>query len=229
MKTVIINGQNHKGSTEHIARLLAEKVGGEIKEFFLPRDFGEFCVGCANCFMKSEEKCPHFEKLQPLTKAMLEADLIILASPVYVFHSTGSMKAFLDHYGYMWMVHRPREEMFRKQAVCISTAAGMGMKSTNKDMSHSLFFWGIPRRYKLGMAVFGIKYSELSEKVLSKIEKKTTSLSKKIKKRAHKVGMSLSTRLMFFVMHIVQRNGFNETDKNYWAEKEWTKKKRPWK
>lgn len=36
----------------------------------------------------------------------------------------GSMKAFLDHYGYRWMVHRPEEKMFRKQAVCISTAAG---------------------------------------------------------------------------------------------------------
>ena len=41
MKTVIINGTNHKGSTEHIARGIAEKIGGEITEFFLPKDFGE--------------------------------------------------------------------------------------------------------------------------------------------------------------------------------------------
>ena len=96
---------------------------------------------------------------------MLEADVIILASPVYVFHSTGAMKALLDHYGYMWMVHRPDETMFSKQAVCVSTAAGAGMRSTNKDMSHSLFFWGIPKRYKIGLAVFETKYSNLSDKV----------------------------------------------------------------
>ena len=48
MKTVIIHGQSHMGSTYHIAHELAEKIGGEITEFFLPRDFGEFCVGCAN-------------------------------------------------------------------------------------------------------------------------------------------------------------------------------------
>lgn len=34
---------------------------GFIKEFFLPRDFGEFCVGCTKCFTESEKKCPHFE------------------------------------------------------------------------------------------------------------------------------------------------------------------------
>ena len=37
MKIVIIHGQSHKGSTYHIARILAEIIGGEISEFFLPR------------------------------------------------------------------------------------------------------------------------------------------------------------------------------------------------
>lgn len=71
---------------------------------------------------------------------------MIFESPVYVYHVTGSMKAFLDHYGYRWMLHRPEESMFHKQAVCISTAAGAGMKSTNKDMADS-FFTGECQRY----------------------------------------------------------------------------------
>lgn len=45
MKVVIIHGQSHKGSTYHIAHMLAVKICEDIKEFFLPRDFGEFCVG----------------------------------------------------------------------------------------------------------------------------------------------------------------------------------------
>ena len=124
MKIVIIHGQSHKGSTYHIARILAEKIGGEISEFFLPRDFGEFCCGCTRCFVESETKCPHYDKLATITQTIDEADVIILASPVYVYHATGAMKAFLDHYGYRWMVHRPEEKMFEKQGVCISTAAG---------------------------------------------------------------------------------------------------------
>lgn len=101
----------------------AIKTGGERTEFFLPRDFGEFCCGCTRCFKESEPKCPHYKKLQPITAALDEADVIILASPVYVYHATGSMKAFLDHYGWRWMVHRPEEKMFRKQGVCIYNSA----------------------------------------------------------------------------------------------------------
>ena len=111
MKIVVIHGQSHKGSTYHIAHMLSEKLGGEVKEFFLPRDFSSFCVGCNNCFMKSETLCPHYESLKPLTEAMDEADVIILASPVYVYHAPGAMKAFLDHYGHRWMVHRPEGKM----------------------------------------------------------------------------------------------------------------------
>ena len=109
MKVTIIHGQSHKGSTYHISKILADKIGGEVKEFFLPRDFGEFCIGCTQCFRKSETLCPHYEKINPLTEALDEADVLIFESPVYVYHVTGSMKAFLDHYGYRWMLHRPEE------------------------------------------------------------------------------------------------------------------------
>lgn len=61
----------------------------EVKEFFLPRDFGEQCVGCTVCFEETESKCPHYTRLAPLTEALDEADVIILASPVYVYHVTG--------------------------------------------------------------------------------------------------------------------------------------------
>lgn len=84
MKITIIHGQSHQGSTCNIARLLAKKLKGEVKEFFLPKDFGEFCIGCTACFDISETKCPHFEKISPITQAIDNADVIILASPVYV-------------------------------------------------------------------------------------------------------------------------------------------------
>ena len=139
MKITMIHGQNHKGSTCHIGQMLAQKIGGEVTEFFLPRDFSGYCTGCVACIVKDESLCAHHEQLQPIVQAMDEADVLILTSPVYVYHVTGQMKAFLDHCAYRWMMHRPEERMFSTQAVCISTAAGAGMKSTNKDMADSLF------------------------------------------------------------------------------------------
>lgn len=52
MKITVIHGQNHKGNTYMIAHELAEKIGGEVTEFFLPRDFDEPCLGCWTCFNK---------------------------------------------------------------------------------------------------------------------------------------------------------------------------------
>lgn len=44
MKVVLIHGQNHKGSSYHIGRMIADKMQGtnEITEFFLPRDLNHF-------------------------------------------------------------------------------------------------------------------------------------------------------------------------------------------
>ena len=229
MKIVIINGQNHKGSTYHIGRMVAEKIDGEIKEYFLPKDFGEYCVGCTNCFMKSETKCPHYDKLKPITDSMDEADVIILTSPVYVYHCTGAMKSFLDHYGYRWMVHCPEESMFKKQGVCISTAAGAGMKSTNKDMMDSLYFWGVAKRYQYGVAVAATDWNSISDKKKKAIEKTTTNIAEKIKNNSKDVKPGLKTKAFFWMMHLMQRNGFNERDAEYWKAKGWTGKIKPWK
>lgn len=229
MKVTVIHGQNHKGSTFNIAHKLAEKTGGEIKEFFLPKDFNEFCCGCTNCFVDSEKKCPHYEKLLPITNAIDEADLLIFASPVYAYHASASMKALLDHYAYRWMVHSPEGSMFTKQAVCISTAAGAGTKSTIKDMVDSLWYWGVAKIYKYGIAVSAISFETISEKKKKKIEKKTDSLAKKVVRRNGKVKPGFKTKAMFFMMHLLQKNGWNPRDVNYWKEKGWTGKLRPWK
>ena len=141
-----------------IAHELAEKIGGEVTEFFLPRDFDEPCLGCWTCFNKDLTHCPHYKKLKPLMDAMDEADVVILASPVYVYHATGQMMAFLDHFGTRWMVHRPDARAFQKQGVAIATAAGGGMASTTKDLYHSMFFWGYPRIYRMGFAVRAAKH-----------------------------------------------------------------------
>lgn len=229
MKITIIHGQSHKGSTYHIAHLLAQKLQGDINEVFLPRDFDKFCVGCGRCFMEGEEKCPHYEKLHGITQLMDASDVLIFESPVYVYHVTGSMKAFLDHYGWRWMIHRPEEKMFKKQAVCISTAAGAGMKSTNKDMADSASWWGVAKIYQYGMAVNAIHWKDVPDKKKEKIEKDMTSLAKTIRANEGKVKPSLKTRVIFRVLSILQRKGLNETDAKYWKSKGWTKGKTPWK
>lgn len=229
MKIVVINGQNHKGSTYNIGKILCDKLNGEVTEFFLNRDFSEFCCGCTNCIMKSETKCPHFEKLEPITKAIDEADVLIFTSPVYVCHCTGAMKALLDHYAYRWFLHRPNGNMCRKQAVVISTGAGGGMKSTNKDISDSFYNWGVGRIYSFGYAVRATSWDNVSEKTKHKVYVKTSAVAEKISRCVGKVHVTLKFRFVFILGRIMNKSSFNKADSDYWHEMGWTEKKRPWK
>lgn len=207
---------------------MADRIGRETVEFFLPRDFDEFCLGCYTCFNEGEAKCPHYDKLAPITEALDAADVIILASPVYVCHVTGAMKAFLDHYGYRWMPHTPEASMFKKQGVCICTAAGAGVKSALKDMEDSLSFWGVAKVYQYGLAVAANAWDGVSEEKRRKIDAATTKLANEIVRRHGKVKPGLKTRAIFLAMRKMQQNGYNPREVEYWTERGWTERERPW-
>ena len=230
MKIVMIHGQNHKGNTYTAAKELADKIGGEIREFFLPRDFDKPCTGCFTCFQKDLCHCPHFRELEPIAKAMTEADLLILESPVYVYHATGHMMSMLDHFGTWWVIHRPLAEFSGKQAVVIATAAGGGMKSTVSDMADSLEMWGIRKIYKFGIGVQAVKPDEIPQRIRNKIHRKTDALARKIRKNDGKRGYNGRAKKWFYLMRFAHKHfAPAEPDYGYWESRGWHGKNRPWK
>ena len=100
MKITVINGSMRRGSTwnstQAILKELSKIQETQVTEFFLPRDMPHFCAGCYSCFYKGENTCPHAGAVQPIAQAILEADLVVLTSPVYGFDVSGQMKALLD-------------------------------------------------------------------------------------------------------------------------------------
>ena len=145
MKITVINGTEKHGVTYRMKEMFLESFrdNAEITEYYLPKDGPGFCTGCTACFREKQNLCKDAEKVQKIEKSMLEADLLVFTSPAYVFHTTGAMKAMLDHFGYRWMPHRPAKEMFGKRAVIITQCLGAGAKSTAKDIKDSLSWWGI--------------------------------------------------------------------------------------
>lgn len=223
MNIAVINGQNHRGTTWRAGKALADEFGGKTAEFFLPKDFSDFCIGCGNCFTKGEEFCPHYSRLKPLTDAMDEADVLIFTSPVYVYHVTGAMKNFLDHCGYQWIIHRPKPEYFGKQAVLITTAAGSGTKSTLKDMEDSMFFWGIGQVCKLRFNVHALSPDHVSRDMQEKMTEKIKKTADKIKKNGmRRHSMPLKAKMLFELMRKLHAKGsFSEIDNEYWKEHGW--------
>lgn len=232
MNILVVYGTEHKGSTYNIVQLFLKKLLGErdkLTEFYLPKDMPHFCQGCALCFSKGESFCPHQDKITPIKTAMEKANLIILASPVYVYHVSGQMKAFLDHFAFQFMVHRPNKTMFSKTAIVVTTAAGGGMKSTIKDMTMSLTHWGVGKIFTYGKAVAASDWQGVSNDKKKKIEKDVNKLSVKILNKSKHVTPSFKVKCLFYIMRFIQKKfAFNPTDKKYWKDQGWLEKVRPW-
>lgn len=232
MKIMLLHGQNHKGSSYHIGRMLAEKLAAEqeIAEFFLPEALNHFCTGCYAC-IADEKKCPFYNEKKVLADAMEQAELLIFTTPTYCMECSAPLKSFIDLFFQYWIVHRPRKDMFTKKAVIISTAAGNGTGKAIAPVKRTLAYWGVPYRKGYGIAVSAVNWEQVSEKKKQRIQMDMTKLAKKVKKA--KVGKpSPYIRLMFRMMASIKKsapeNGYDAGEVQYWEENGWLEGKRPW-
>lgn len=231
MKITVINGQNHKGSTYHIGKLLIDNIccEKEVTEFFLPRDLNHFCAGCYNC-IEDETKCPYYKEKNIIMQAVEQSDLLIFTTPVYCMAPSAPLKAFIDLTFTYWFSHKPRACMFNKKAVVISTAAGTGTKQAIKPVVRTLFYWGIPTVKSYGISVQAMNWEGVSQKKKEKIEKDMKALAGKLSQNKRH-GVSVKTKFMFNMFANMQKAGWGsgETEKKYWEEQGWLGKERPWK
>lgn len=231
MKIVLIHGQNHKGSSYHIGRMIVNKITTqkEISDFFLPRDLNHFCVGCYQC-IEEDSKCPFYEEKKKIMDAVEEADLLIFTTPTYCMRASAPMKSFIDLTFTYWMSHRPRKSMFSKKAVVVSTAAGAGTKTALKDITNMLFYWGVPNVKTYGISVQAMNWDGVAPKKKTQIERATDKLAKSVSKTG-KPRVGIKTRFMFNMMGMMQKNGWGSSpvEKEYWEKNGWLNKDRPWK
>ena len=231
MNITMIHGQNHKGSTYHIGRMLAEALETEanITEFFLPRDLNHFCLGCYTC-IEDEEKCPFYEEKKRIADAMEQADLLIFTTPNYCMAPSAPLKAFIDLFYQYWIPHRPRKDMFSKKAVVISTTAGTGAGQAIKTVKRTLAYWGVPYIKTYGVAVQASCWADVKADKKEKIEKDMVALAGKIR-RASCGKPSPYIRFLFHMMVLSRKNQVGDlpAETVYWKENGWLNGRVPWK
>ncbi|MBR6404446.1 MAG: NAD(P)H-dependent oxidoreductase [Eubacterium sp.] len=231
MKIVMINGQNHKGSTYTIGRMIADKLGNgnDVTEFFLPRDLDRFCLGCYTC-IDDDTKCMFYEEKNRIMTEVESADLLIFTTPTYCLGASAPMKSFIDLTFNYWMSHKPRKCMFDKRAVVVSTAAGSGAKKAAKGIKDALFYWGVPYILTYGICIQAMNWNGVGKKKKQKIEKDVNRITRKLTKKKN-VTPGFKTRLMFSLMRMMQKAnlGSGESDRSYWEKNGWLDKERPWK
>lgn len=210
MKIVVINATEKQGITFKLKEKFLEpfRAKAEIKEFYLPKDCPTFCAGCTTCFIKGENLCKNSAYSKPIREAIEQADLLVFTTPSYVMHTTGAMKAFLDHMAFRWMPHRPHQAMFAKRAVILSQCLGAGAKSAAKDIKDSLSWWGVSYIKTFTASLMSdIVWDRLPLKKQHKLIKKINKLSHKLakvnyQKPAH---TNFKTKLKFYMCRMLKK------------------------
>jgi multimeric flavodoxin WrbA len=73
----------------------ARKAGAETKTIYLRELESKPCQGCYTCWTKTPGVCVHKDDI-PLLVKMRPADIIVYATPLYIFTVSGIMKDFMD-------------------------------------------------------------------------------------------------------------------------------------
>lgn len=107
----------------------------------------EDCRGCELCLTKGEDFCPIGDDIAPLRKKIAEADALVIDSPVYACHVSGTLKKTVDRLSYLF--HRPK--LAGKPAVTIATTGGGALGVTQKYLKMIAVGWGCHLVAELGV------------------------------------------------------------------------------
>lgn len=104
----------------------AEESGHKTETVFLASENIRYCMGCGVC--NSTHQCVMKDDMAEILDKMVNADVIVLATPVYFYSMDGQMKTFIDR-------TVPRyTEIKNKDFYFIMTAADTEKDSLNRTM-----------------------------------------------------------------------------------------------
>jgi multimeric flavodoxin WrbA len=127
-KIVILNGSPRKrGNTSRLTKSFADGAGSaghEVTEFFL---YGMNIHGCLGCFGgHSSRECPCVQKddMAAIYPKVKEADVVVLASPLYYWNISGQLKLAMDR---LFALEEGEEQKLRGNGkACILLMAAEG-------------------------------------------------------------------------------------------------------
>ena len=143
MRVVAFNGSPRKEGNTY---LLIERVFEELRKERIETEYVHFggkplrgCTACLKCVEKKDRKCvlPD-DGLNDYVAKMVQAEGIILASPVYFSNVTAEMKALIDRTGYV--VKANGGLLKRKVGAAVVAMRRAGATIVYSDLN---FFFGI--------------------------------------------------------------------------------------
>lgn len=136
---VLIGSRRKEGNTIKLAKKITENLDRiDFKiEYAMPQDYIiKPCVGCNNCFINT--KCSIQDDIELLQEKILNADVFMIASPVYLHYMTADLKLILDRLS--WWAHTFRLQ--GKPVIVLSTCSSNGFTTVLEPLSNIITFMG---------------------------------------------------------------------------------------
>ena len=123
MKVCIINGSPRRnGNTAELLKPFRERLlqlGAEIDDIFLKDYKVGPCLGCYACQnVSGEYGCVQKDDAEAVWMRAGEADLLVLATPIYSWYCTAEMKALMDR-------HTRTSPLKQASGACANIAIGI--------------------------------------------------------------------------------------------------------
>lgn len=130
MKVCIINGSPRRnGNTAELLKPFRERLlqlGAEIDDIFLKDYKVRPCLGCYACQnVSGEYGCVQKDDAEAVWMRTGEADLLVLATPIYSWYCTAEMKALMDrHYALNKYYGSGQGQLIPRLSVALLTTHG---------------------------------------------------------------------------------------------------------
>ena len=151
-KVVILSASPRKGGNSDLLcdQFLrgAEEAGNQAEKIFLRDKKINYCTGCGTCFNEGKG-CIQKDDMATILQKMVEADVIVMATPVYFYSMNGQMKTFIDR-------TCPRyTEISDKDMYFIMTAAVTGKEALGRTLEGFRAFTSCLSRPKEKGVIYG--------------------------------------------------------------------------
>lgn len=143
MKIVVITGSAHQNGTsaalaDEFIKGVSEK-GHNIYRFNAGVKNVHPCIGCNHCH-ETDKGCVFKDDMTELNPHLLEADMIVFATPIYYYNMNAQIRCVIDRfYANDAALHK------NKKAILITTMADTSPKSaeaSNVSFTHTLEYLG---------------------------------------------------------------------------------------
>jgi len=228
MRILICVGSNRRnGNTDRIVGLIAAELRSLADQHQAPLEVETLhlgsveinpCRGCRACFDRGVDKCPLKDDLLEVKGKMVQADGLLVASPVYVDDVSGLTKNWIDRLAHV--CHRP--EFAGKCAYLVATTGSTPAGHALGTLFTALSTWGF---HIAGQAGFKMGALTAPDQVESRHGPRARTVARQLFTAIHKKAAAYPSLRALAVFRIQQRywQAAEQSSLDYriWRERGW--------